>query len=383
MVTTSSLNPIKSNFRSQDNATVQATQVLVADFDHTLFTYPEDVTSNMPAMRDRKGLSRISEQINSFVLPALERARMQGRLGVVVSSGNMREAVERRLNGRLKPDAMYLKVGTERFVWDDSQQSFTADESFIQRMCSDFNAQDIRCTVQDFAQVAGYEFTPHAESANGPGKFSGHIAFKSTQARDAFLGNRLGTTQSQKGRDKTNDDANELDGVNVSGQERLLASFEKENRVRLVISSIVDGLEIEDFALKGYSVDCVFNLDVLHADAGKDRVIDHLNIQDSAQIYAAGDGGNDSGAMLHPLVAGGVIPVNSKPDLVSDCAPALASGKIMHSKLPAGMALISYLSQKGVLNSDELVEEESFGELPARLQKIFIEERTQAGSISN
>lgn len=377
MVSPSLLNSITSNFRSQDGVKAQAAQVLVADFDHTLFTYPEDVASSMPDMRARKGLSRISEQINSFVLPALERARMQGRLGVVVSSGNMREAVERRLDGRLKPEAMYLKVGTERFVWDEVQQSYTVDESFIRRMCSDFNVQDICCAVQDFAQVAGYEFTPHAESANGPGKFSGHIAFKSTQSRDAFVGNRSEATESKNILHNTMDDASALDGLNMSGQERLLQTLEKGNRVRLVISSIVDGLEIDDFAQRGYSADCVFNLDVLHADAGKDRVIDHLNIQDSAQIYAAGDGGNDSGAMLHPSVAGGVIPVNSKPDLVTDCAPALASGKIMHSKLPAGMALISYLSQKGVLNSDELVVEESFGELPARLQKIFIEEQGQ------
>jgi len=360
------LSMINNSWMADNNNAHKSSELpgtlLVTDFDHTLYTYPDDVSGCFPDMRKISG--EVAQKINQMVFPMIDASRQEGKLAVFVSSGNMREPVEKRLAGLLKPDAMYLKMGTEKWRFHEKRESFELDTDFQARMKADFNTEQLHNTVVLFSEKGGFTFTKHKDSANGPGKYSGHIAFKTQAARDVFF-------QYDQQRDQHFKNSAQAQLKPSPSMNDLLDALQQQSNVRLIYSKIADAPEIEYFEKNGYCADCVFNLDILHAEAGKDKVIDDLSVANEHFVIAAGDAGNDTNALLHDRINQGVIPKNGKVDLVSACRSLIDQGQITYSQLPAGLAVLSTLVQAGAIQKKDVLKNPLFRQLPSGVQLSF------------
>jgi hydroxymethylpyrimidine pyrophosphatase-like HAD family hydrolase len=309
--------------------------IYVVDFDGTILLRPGDLTK--AGFQDLENPAAISA-INSFTSEALRIAQSKG-VYICICSGNIIQNILSKVKDQdFYPNAISCKVGTELYH-RQADNSYILDAAHTAVMGENFNNAEIQTILESFFQSQGILTAPHAEQMNGPGKQSCHVALRENQDFPALQ----------------------------PLQERLeSAGF----RIKIGKSLITEQHEKEDFEAAGYSSSNVWNFDIVHPDAGKDKVAEAIFKACKADVnVVAGDGGNDAKLMLSSGITKAIVVGNAARDLREAVADLLY---VQFSSLPAGLALVEELLSAGHIEFADL----SIKMLPEifqqRLQNILV-----------
>lgn len=289
----------------------------VVDFDGTVLLRDGDLTqAGFAALESPTHISGI----NRFTAQALQTAQRKG-VYLCICSGNILENIQPKVVAQgFFPDAISCKIGTE--LWHrqaDNRYALDADHTAV--MGKDFNHRTIQAIIEAFFAASDILTTPHDRAMNGPGKQSCHVALRDGQSFPELqeLQNRLEA-----------------------------AGF----RVRIGTSLITEQHEKTLFASQGFSPENVWNFDVVHPDAGKDKIAGTLFSACATPVnVVAGDGGNDADLMRTPGVSTALVVGNAADDLRRAVA---GMPQVRFSRLPAGLALVENLLADGHLDCREL-----------------------------
>lgn len=296
--------------------------VLAVDFDHTLWTYPEDI-----------GCQTVADYFNRLTRSAYRVSHERGVLHYV-STGNHLDNLKDRLSfiGLELFSGIFCKLGTQLFRWEGAE--FKEDQGWRTLMLS-FNYLEILELQKDFFASNKVHFEPHPNEANGPGKASGFVALTPEQW------NKRSSLQQLLQRE-----------LNRHGHES-----------RILTSLIADQSQLEHFNSPSYTkldlcAQRTLNWDCLSPHAGKGGPLqDICRWHPGSSIVVAGDSGNDADSFRSNYPKERILPRwNAKPCLleVVEELKLHENKQVFVSSFPAGMAIVDWLLVRGIVSQEDL-----------------------------